>query len=86
MSVLADTPAGRVAMASDAAKSVSELITKQVFPSARVDHAQASRSIERLLALADFIVPGHDRKVRVVGGQTQLEDVRNRPALTLYIY
>lgn len=86
MSVLADTPAGRVAMASDAAKSVSELITRQVFPSARVDHAQASRSIERLLASADFIIPGHDRKVQVVDGQPRLEDVRNRPALTLYIY
>jgi glyoxylase-like metal-dependent hydrolase (beta-lactamase superfamily II) len=86
MSVLADTPEGRVAMASDAAKSISELITKQVFPSARVDHAQATRSIERLLSSADIIVPGHDRRVLVVNGQPRLEDIRDRPALMLYIY
>lgn len=86
LSVLARTPEGRVAIVSDAAKSVSELITKQVFPSAAVDNAQATRSIERFLSSADWIIPGHDRKVRVVDGHPSLDDVRNRPALTLYIY
>ena len=86
LSVLARTPEGRVAIVSDAAKSVSELITKQVFPSAAMDAVQATRSIERFLSSADFIVPGHDRKVAVVDGHVRLEDVRNRPALTLYIY
>jgi glyoxylase-like metal-dependent hydrolase (beta-lactamase superfamily II) len=86
LSVLAQTPEGRVAIVSDAAKSVSELITKQVFPSASMDAAQATRSIERFLASADYIIPGHDRKVRVVDGHVCLEDVRNRPALTLHIY
>ncbi len=86
LSVLVHTPEGRVAIVSDAAKSVSELITGQVFPSAAVDDAQATRSIERFLAEADYIIPGHDRKVRVVDGHVRLEDVRNRPALTLYIY
>lgn len=86
MTVLARTPAGRVAIVSDAAKSVSELITRQVFPSAACDQAEAARSIERFLASADLIVPGHDRTVRVVDGRPCLEDVRNRPALTLYIY
>lgn len=86
MSVLADTAAGRVAMASDSAKSVSELITRQVYPSAACDPVAAARSIERLLASADFIIPGHDRRVRVVDGRPCLEDVRDRPALTLHIY
>jgi len=86
MSVLADTPAGRVAMASDSAKSISELITRQVYPSAMVDPAQATKSIERLLASADAIIPGHDRQVRVVDGRPALADVRDRPALTLQIY
>lgn len=86
LSVLAYTPRGRVAIVSDSAKSVSELITRQVFPSAAVDAAQATRSIERVLAGADLIVPGHDRVVRVVDGRPCLEDVRQRPELTFYIY
>lgn len=86
MSVVAHTREGRVAMASDAAKSVSELLTRQIFPSARVDHAQATRSIERLLAAADIIIPGHDRPVRVVDGHPRPEDVSSRPALTFYLY
>lgn len=86
MAGLADTPAGRVAIASDAAKSVAELITGQVYPSAVCDQAHARRSIARLLASADIIVPGHDRQVRVVDGHVRLDDVRNRPALTLHVY
>lgn len=86
MSVIAETATGRVAIASDAAKSISELITRQVFPSAVCDQEQAGRSIDRLLAAADIIIPGHDRQVRVVDGRPRLDDVRNRPALTFYIY
>lgn len=86
LSVVAETARGRVAIVSDAAKSVSELLTRQVFPSAGMDGAAATRSIQRFLGIADWIVPGHDRQVRVVDGQPCLEDVRNRPALTFYIY
>ncbi|MFQ5897969.1 MAG: MBL fold metallo-hydrolase [Candidatus Methylomirabilia bacterium] len=86
MSAIAETPTGRVAIASDAAKSISELITGQVYPSAVCDQEQASRSIDRLLASVDAIIPGHDRQVRVVEGRPRLDDVRNRPALTLHIY
>lgn len=86
MSVLIDTSEGRVAIASDSAKSISELITRQVYPSAACDQEQAARSIDRLLASADIIIPGHDRRVRIVQGRPQLEDVRDRPALTLHIY
>ena len=86
LSVLAETERGRVAIVSDAAKSVSELISQQVFPSAACDHATAARSIQRFLAVADWIIPGHDRQVQVVDGKPRLEDVRNRPALTLFIY
>ena len=86
LSVLAETERGRVAIVSDAAKSVSELISQQVFPSAACDQATAARSIQRFLTVADWIVPGHDRQVRVVDGKPCLEDVRNRPALTLFIY
>lgn len=86
MSVIAQTPRGRVAIASDAAKSISELITRQVYPSAVCDQGQAGRSIDRLLASADIIIPGHDRQVRVVDGRPRLDDIRNRPALTFHIY
>jgi hypothetical protein len=86
LSVLAETERGRVAIVSDAAKSVSELISQQVFPSAACDQATAASSIQRFLAVADWIIPGHDRQVRVVDGKPCLEDVRNRPALTLFIY
>lgn len=85
MATVATTPKGRYVLACDAAKSVKELTTKGCVLRAMPQEV-CRRSIERLLSMADYIIPGHDRELKVVDGHVCLEDVDNTLDLTLQFY
>lgn len=65
----------RTVLASDAVKNVGELITGEA--AMAWDRAASHRTILGILATADVIVPGHDRRVRVrreeATGEVRLE-------------
>jgi glyoxylase-like metal-dependent hydrolase (beta-lactamase superfamily II) len=67
MAVLAETAQGRIVIAQDALKNRVELLKR--VGEMIVDAAASTASIERIVALADLIVPGHDRPLRVEGGR-----------------
>ncbi len=85
VSVVARTPGGRVAVAGDAAKSVSELIGAEA-ARGLAPSGPWQASIARLLAEADLVIPGHDRPVEVRGGRVVHPGQAPALDLTLHFY
>ncbi len=85
VSVLARTDRGTVGIAGDAAKSVSELIGSEA-ARGLPPSSPWQRSVARLLAEADMIVPGHDRAVEVHDGRVVHAGPAPALDLTLHFY
>lgn len=67
MAVVAQTEQGRVVIAQDALKNRVELVSR--VGDMVVDAAASTASIERIAALADLVIPGHDRPFRLQDGR-----------------
>jgi glyoxylase-like metal-dependent hydrolase (beta-lactamase superfamily II) len=64
------TSGGRVVLAGDAGKYHKEYLTRRKFDSMiYASPEEVERSIERILEVADVVIPGHDRPMRVVNKQ-----------------
>lgn len=74
LAVRAQTAAGATVCASDVAKDVKEILTRRPRIFADADAGTAKRSIDRLLHIADVIIPGHDRVLTVQDGNISWEE------------
>jgi len=64
------TKEGTVVLSGDAGKYAKEFLTRRKFDSMIYgDRADVEQSIERILKIADIIIPGHDRPLKVVNHQ-----------------
>lgn len=76
MCVAADTDKGVFLITGDTAKSTKEFLNRE-FVLAACPPDVCARSVDRILRTADYIIPGHDRVLKVVDGHVTLEDVRS---------
>lgn len=67
MSMVVDTDQGRMCLAQDALKNRAEFMARKILMT--LDDAASTASIEKIIAAAPLIVPGHDRPFRVVEGK-----------------
>jgi glyoxylase-like metal-dependent hydrolase (beta-lactamase superfamily II) len=81
--VVVETDRGTVVCSSDAARNARELLEGQSVLS-DPDMAMASQqAVKRILSLADVVVPGHDRLMRIVDGRP-VWDSHSELAWTIY--
>lgn len=65
-----ETKEGTVVLAGDAGKYAKEFLTRKKFDSMiYASPEEVERSIERILEVADVVIPGHDRPLRVIDKQ-----------------
>jgi N-acyl homoserine lactone hydrolase len=75
MSMVLETAEGCVVLAQDAVKNRAEFLARQADQT--LDAAATSASIERVAAVANVVIPGHDRAFRVEQGRvTYTEELR----------
>lgn len=85
MCVAAKTDKGMYLVTGDTAKSVKEFLNRE-FVLAAGPQEECAASVDRILREADYIVPGHDRVLKVVDGRVTLEDVNSVHGFTLEMY
>ena len=68
LGVLANTAEGRIVCASDVAKNARELLQGEPVLSDPSMRTAARASVAWLLEHADFVIPGHDRRLHVADG------------------
>jgi glyoxylase-like metal-dependent hydrolase (beta-lactamase superfamily II) len=67
LAAVVSTKDGTVVLAGDAGKYAKEFLTRSKYDSMiYCSHEEARQSIERILEVADVIIPGHDRPLKVV--------------------
>ena len=70
LAAVVKTKEGTVVLSGDAGKYAKEFLTRRKFDSMIYgDRADVEQSIERILKIADIIIPGHDRTLKVVDHQ-----------------
>ncbi len=85
ISVVASTSRGVYAITSDTAKNVRELVTKDFSLRACTPEVCAS-STDRILRMANYIIPGHDQELKVSDGHICFNELDLTYSITLQVY
>lgn len=85
LAAVVKTDEGTVVLSGDAGKCAKEFLTRKKFDSMiYVSDEEVEQSIQRILEVADVIIPGHDRHLKVVNNEYVLWE--ENAGLELIIY